>query len=134
MVTLIDRIEELKDLLETVTFKQLNHKYGTGRSFTIVTAHEKKSRYRNGIMTEVGDIEESVWMQAVEYLIKRDNENELHKNLREWLKDTLPGWFKTDRDLTLYALKLHSARIFDEPKWVDYIAFNKKYRPSILES
>lgn len=132
METLIDSIEELMDLLKTITLEQLRWKYGTGRTFTIVTPQEKKSRYRQGIMTEIGDIEESVWMQAVEYIIKRDNETELHKNLREWLKDTFIGWFKTDKDLTLYALRLHTSRIFDNSDWVDYVAFNKKYRPCIV--
>lgn len=132
MDILIDRIEELLSILDSVTFAQLRDKYGTGRSFTIVTAHEKKSRYRNGIMTEIGDIEETVWMQAAEYLIKRDKETELHKNLCVWLKDNLPGWFKTDRDLKFYALRLHSTRIFDNPQWVDYIKFNQKYRPEIF--
>lgn len=128
-MTLIDRIEDLKDILDTVTCEQLRHKYGTGRSFTIVTLQEKKSRYRKGVMTEVGDIEESVWMQAMEYIIKRDNETELHKNLCEFVKDHFIGWFKTERDLIFYALQLHSLRIFDNPKWVDYIKFNQKYRP-----
>lgn len=129
MIKLIDKIEELKDILDTVTFEQISYKYGTGRSITIESMQEKKSRYRNGVMTEIGDIEESVWRQAVEYVIRRDNETELHKNLRAWLKDISPGWFKTDKDLTQYALELHSIRIFDNPKWVYYIAFNKKYRP-----
>ena len=132
MMTLIDRIEDLKGILDTVTCEQLRHKYGTGRSFTIVTPQEKKSRYRKGVMTEIGDIEESVWMQAMEYIIKRDNEIELHKNLREFVKDNYIGWFKTDMELAFYALQLHSSRIFDSPQWISYIKFNQKYRPGIF--
>lgn len=132
MIRLIDRFEELKDILDTVTFKQIEHKYGTGRSITIVTSQEKKSRYRKGVMTEVGDIEESVWMQAMEYIIKRDNEIELHRDLREFVKDNYIGWFKTDKELAFYALQLHSSRIFDNPQWVCYIKFNQMYRPEII--
>lgn len=68
----------------------------------------------------------------MDYIIKRDNETDLHSNLREFVKDNYIGWFKTDIELTFYALQLHSIRIFDSPQWISYIKFNQKYRPEIF--
>ena len=133
MANIIDTFEELKSILDTVTFEQLRHMYGTGRSFTERNSQgDKKTHYRHGVMTEIGDIEVSVWMRVMEYIIKREDETGLYKNLCEWLKETYVGWFKTNTELTRYALELHSIRIFDRKEWVCYIAFNQKYRPEIL--
>lgn len=126
MDVLIDDISTLKDKLDTLTFEQVNMKYGTGRSNTVTTPQGKKSFYRHGVMTEIGDIRESVWMEIVEYLIVRDKETELYNCLYEWVKDTY-GWNQTDAERKQYVLQLHATRIFDNPAWVDYIAFNEKY-------
>lgn len=83
-------------------------------------------------MTEIGDIEVSVWMQIVEYLIRKANEIELYNNLLEWVTDTMK-WSENEIERKKYSLELHAARIFDNREWVDYIAFNKKYRSEILD-
>ena len=31
------------------------------------------------------------------------------------------------------ALQLHISRIFDNPRWVNFIPFNREYRPEVLE-
>lgn len=131
MDKLIDNFSELESVKDSVTIVQVQLKYGTGRSNTITTSQGKKCFYRNGVMTEIGDIKESVWVQLIEYLIQRDNETELFNQLLEWLKDNY-HWPKGDDERRRYALELHAARIFDRTEWVDYIAFNKKYRPEIL--
>ena len=106
--------------------------YGTGRSFTTVNSQgEKKSHYRNGCMTAIGDIEESVWKQMVRQLIIRENETELFRNLKSWLKDS-KMMFRDANELEDYTLELHAARIFDCNEWVGYVDFNTKYRPEIL--
>lgn len=115
-------------VLDGLTFEKVSLKYGTGRSNTFNTPNGKKTSYRHGVMTEIGDIEVSVWMQIVEYLIRKANEIELYNNLLEWVTDTMK-WSESEAERRKYALELHAARIFDNPKWVDYIAFNKKYRP-----
>lgn len=46
------------------------------------------------------------------------------------IKDTY-GWNQTDEERKKYVLQLHAARIFDNPKWVDYTSFNEKYRKGI---
>lgn len=130
MERLIDRIEEINQA--EITFADIRKKYGTGRAFTVRNSQgDKKTRYRNGCMTEIGDIEESVWQQVVRNLIIRENETELFRNLKRWAKDTrMP--FRDDKELENYALELHAARIFDCPEWVGYVEFNEKYRPEIL--
>ena len=91
----------------------------------------KSSGYRNGVMTGLGDLEFPVWETLVRDLIHRSGEDELLNSLIAWLEGT--PWLHTKRDKELYALELHAARIFDNPNWVDYAAFNRKYRPNKLQ-
>lgn len=129
-MNLIDRIEDIN--LAEITFDCIRKMYGTGRSFTTVNSQgEKKSHYRNGCMTAIGDIEESVWQQTVRQLIIRENETVLFRDLKCWLKDS-KMIFRDENELEDYALELHAARIFDRTEWVDYVGFNTKYRPEIL--
>lgn len=69
-------------VLDGLTFEKVKLKYGTGRSSTFSTLNGKKTSYRHGVMTEIGDIEVSVWMQIVECLIRKANETELHVQYR----------------------------------------------------
>lgn len=129
-MNLIDRIEDI-DTAE-ITFDSIRKMYGTGRSFTTVNSQgEKKSHYRNGCMTAIGDVEESVWKQAVRKLIIRENETALFRNLKCWLRDS-KMIFRDENELEDYTLNLHAARIFDRTEWVGYVDFNTKYRPEIL--
>lgn len=114
-------------VLDGLTFEKVSLKYGTGRSSTFNTPNGKRTSYRHGVMTGIGDIEVSVWMQIVEYLIRKANEIELYNNLLEWVTDTLK-WSENEVERKKYALELHAVRIFDNHEWVDYIAFNKKYQ------
>lgn len=130
MDILIDRIEDIN--LAEIAFSSIKKRYGTGRAFTFRNSQgDKKTRYRNGCMTAIGDIEKSVWQQVVRELIIRESETELFKNLKCWLKDSKMV-FRDDNELEDYALDLHATRIFDCPEWVGYVDFNTKYRPEIL--
>ena len=46
--------------------------------------------------------------------------------LLEWEKEHT-YWLKTKAELEHYTFELYAARIFDNPKWVDYEAFAKHY-------
>ena len=130
MDILIDRKENIN--LAEITFSSIRKMYGTGRSFTMRNSQgDKKTLYRHGCMTAIGDIEESVWQQVVRELIKREHETELFQNLKSWLKDS-KIMFRDEKELEDYALQLHAARIFDCVEWVGYVEFNEKYRPEIL--
>ena len=111
---------------ESLTFANLKFETGTGVSYRDGSG---KSHYRTGVETALGDIEESLWYKLMEQLIEKSGER--------WLLDALVQWSKgpaTDmKELRRQALQLHSYRMFDNPKWVDYIPFNKKYRPAVLD-
>lgn len=133
MAILINNFSEIESIKDSLTFENIRHKYGTGRSSTFATSNGKKTSYRHGVMTEIGDVGETVWMRIVEYLIEKAHETVLFNNLFEWIRDTIK-WHQSEYECKKYALQLHAARIFDDPKWVDYKAFNAKYRPKILNT
>lgn len=114
------------------TFSDLRVHYETGRAYLISQyGREKKYGYRNGVQTDIGDLEVSEWKRLVCELIERSGEKELQEQLVGWVKAHCM-WLHTKEEVELYALKLHASRIFDNKEWVDYIAFNQAYRPKIL--
>lgn len=129
-ISRIDKAVEIAPAL--LTFPNLEWKYGTGVSITTGRGMYKKSSYRNGVMTELGDIEESIWYQLMEGLVQDSGES--------WLLDALIQW-KKEQNLTHQplsevrkeALRAHSSRIFDNPHWVDFVSFNWKYRPALVQ-
>lgn len=127
MSEIIKAIEELK-------FSDLRVRFGTGRAFLISgSGRDKKYGYRHGMMTDLGDLELSEWKRLINALIEYHGEQELQQQLRTWAKAECP-WLHGNDEIEEYALKLHAARIFDDPSWVDYIPFNQEYRPDILDT
>lgn len=115
------------------SFADLAHRGGTGRAYTISgTGRDRKIGYRVGVTTKVGDIEQSEWKQLMHELIRSSGEEPLYLALVEWHKNT--AFLRTKKEVEDYALQLHSNRIFDNPLWVGYIGFNRKYRPEVLEN
>ena len=106
--------------------------YGTGRAIYISgTGRDKVYDYRNGCMTKIGDIEEGEWLSLMRFLIERDGELELFKQLLAWEKEH--DFCDSDRKtLERDTLIKHSMRLFDDVKWVDFVRFNQKYRPEEL--
>ncbi len=116
------------------TFEDLRRMYGTGRAFTTGTDRlgNKKYTYRNGVMTKLGDIEESEWIFLIKALIAREGEEEMQRWLVEWYaNDHVP---RTPEKLEQEALEAHAARLFDNEAWANFIPFNQKYRPTVLET
>ena len=106
--------------------------YGTGRAIYISgTGRDKVYDYRNGCMTKIGDIEEGEWLSLMRFLIERDGELELFKQLLAWEKEH--DFCDSDRKtLERDTLIRHSMRLFDNVKWVDFVRFNQRYRPEEL--
>lgn len=129
----VERIDSVFGLdPASISFSNLRWKYGTGVDTSTGKGYYKKVSYRTGVMTELGDIEIRVWVQLMEQLIEKNGE--------QWLLDALLQWEKEHNytkasaaRLRESALELHSARIFDDPEWVSYIPFNKRFRPDVLE-
>ena len=125
-------INGVEYLVSDLSFSDLRVHYFTGVAVRkLGDQHSKSSGYRNGVMTELGDLEFPVWETLIRDLIHRSDEDELLNSLITWLEAT--PWLRTKRDKELYALELHAGRIFDNPGWVDYVAFNRKYRPDKLQ-
>ena len=119
--------------IQYLTFAQIRLRYYTGKSYVIFgSGRDRKCGYRQGCMTEIGDIEIFRWRELVQYLIERDGENQLQQNLLSWVKEKCP-WIHTIQEWEDYALELHAARIFECKEWVDYVEFNKLYRPEVLQ-
>ena len=119
-------------LPENVTYDDIRQMYHTGKFIRDYGSQDKKAgKYRIGVMTKLGDIEEKDWIRYAEELIRRNNEEALFKQLKSWYRQTTP-WLRDEKDLHRYTLECFVARIFDNPNWVDYEAFNKCYRPDFL--
>lgn len=119
--------------IQKLTFAQVCLKYHTGRSYVISgSGRNRKLGYRQGCKTEIGDIELSQWRELIQYLIEREGEQQLQKDLLCWVKERCP-WIHTKEEWEDYALELHAARIFDCKEWVAYLEFNKLYRPAVLQ-
>ena len=84
--------------------------------------------YRFGAQTEIGDIEISVWEAAMHRLIRNSGEEALYQALLAWVEADTP-WLHTKKERELYALELHSARIFELPEWVAKQEFEENYMP-----
>lgn len=118
-------VAELK--IEDVRFM-----YGTGRAIYISgTGRDKIYDYRNGCMTKIGDIEEGEWISLMKFLIERDGEQDLFKQLLAW--EIEHNFCNSDKKtLERDTLIRHSMRLFDNVKWVDFVRFNQRYRPEEL--
>lgn len=128
----IVRIDQID--IEKLTFVDLRKHYDTGRSYTISgSGRDRKTGYRQGVMTDIGDIELSDWKKLVYMLIERAGEEKMQRCLYEWVKDNIP-WLHNDKDREAKALEMHTMRLFDNPKWTNYEAFNGKYRPELLKA
>ena len=119
--------------VDSLTFADLRYMYGIGESLSTGSGRNKEYSYRNSVKTKVGNIEEQHWCRLMEQLIERSNET--------WLLDALLQWEKehnyskaSQAELRKSALISHSYRIFDNPQWVCFIPFNKRYRPEVLKS
>lgn len=119
-------------LPENITYEDIRLMYHTGKFIRDYGSQDKKAgKYCIGVMTKIGDIEEKDWIRYAEELIRRNNEEALFKQLKSWYRQTTP-WLRDEKDLHRYSLECFVARIFDNPDWVDYTAFNQKYRPHLL--
>ncbi|MBQ9839412.1 MAG: hypothetical protein IJO56_08005 [Oscillospiraceae bacterium] len=115
-----------------LTYDDIRLMYHTGKFIRDYGSQDKKAgKYRIGVMTKIGDIEERDWIRYAEVLIRRNNDEALFKQLKAWYRDTT-SWLRNEKELHKYTLQCFVARIFDDPDWVDYTAFNQKYQPNLL--
>lgn len=116
LATQIDSLDGLN--LETLKLEDLQCLYFTGSSYLkqIVGRHREYG-YRSGVMTPVGDVLNSIWREAAESIIKRDDEWQLQLRLRDWYRGSF------DEKDNIGALSNHCRRLYNDPNWVDYQEF-----------
>ena len=116
------------------TFAALRCHFQTGRSYVISgVGRNRVYGFRSGIQCDLGDIEKSEWIRMVKEHISRQGEEKLHQQLLQHLKDQ--NYAKESRaEIEFKALQYHAARIFDNEGWVDFLDFNRKYRPEVAAS
>ena len=115
------------------TYEDIRVQTYTGRFIPDYGSQDRRAgRYRSGMLTKQGDIEEREWVAYAEELVRRNGDVELFKQLKSWYRDTV-HWLDGEKDLKKYTLVCLIDGIPDDPQWVDYIAFNTKYRPERLQ-
>lgn len=115
-----------------ITFSDVALQYRTGRAYTISGAgRDRVPGYRSGVKCALGDIEESEWCELVRKLIQDAGEQELHRQLSEFVREEYP-WCRSKKEVEREALDLHARRIFDNESWVLFVRFNQRYRPEFL--
>ena len=66
-------------------------------------------------------------------MIREKGEQELLGYLTQWCSEL--NFLKESADrIRKRALQLHVDRIFDNPRWVDFVPFNRRYRPDVLNT
>ena len=120
--------------MSELTFEDLRVHFGTGRAYTISgKGRDRVMGYRVGMQCDLGDIEISEWIAMVKELIVQTGEQELYEQLHTHMKEH--NYTKaTKSELEQQVLELHAARTFDNPLWVDFIPFNKRFRPEVLRT
>lgn len=114
-------------------FADLRCQYQNGRALHI--SGEGRNRvygYRTGVQCKLGDIERNEWIRLVKDVIQSAGEKKLQEQLLQHLKDQ--NHTRDSRsELEFKALELHAARIFDDELWVDYLQFNQRFRPEVID-
>ena len=117
-----------EQIVDSLAFQDLRVHFFTGKAVLLSgSGKDKKYTYRSGVMTDVGDIELSLWRELVHGLIENAHEQVLYEQLLKWVKDCCP-FQHTRVEIETYALELHASRIFDNPQWTAYDVFNQQYR------
>ena len=128
------RIRDLREIdLSTLEFEDLRWQYGVFQSISTGSGRHKVYSSWIGVKTNIGEIEESVWCQAAEQLIQQKGEQEILDALVQWGMEH--NYLKEPAGVVRKeALHHHVNRIFDNPRWVDFVPFNRRYRPEVLKT
>ena len=130
-LTRIDKEEQLKGV--EITLPKLRCKYGTFQVRRDGTDRLGRKKYNNriGIQTDLGDLEIHLWSSLLRKAIEQSGEKALYNHLLAWQKQH--NFVKQSKEeLEEQTMDLFAGRIFDNPLWVDFVPFNRKYRPDYL--
>ena len=127
------QINSLSEIdMEHLSFEDIRWRYGVFHPTSTGAGRDKQYSAWIGVQTSLGEIEKGVWYQAAEALIQKAGEQKLLEALTDW--ESRHNYAKDSaRTVRHKALQLHISRIFDNPRWVNFIPFNREYRPEVLE-
>ena len=116
-----------------LTYGQLACRHCTGQAVQLRgDGIRKEYAFRNGVVTAIGDIEEGLWMRIMKCLVhEKYHEGKLYGQVLEYISDCIP-WARTAAEREFRALEMMADRLFDNETWVDFLRFNRKYRPDRL--
>ncbi|MBR4855446.1 MAG: hypothetical protein IKU94_02345 [Bacteroidaceae bacterium] len=106
------------------TYEDIRVRVHTGRFVRDFSSQDKHAgKYRSGMLTKIGDIEEHEWFAYAEELIRRNGDEPLFKRLKSWYRENC-AWLRGEKELHRYTLECFVAGIHNCPDWVDYEAFH----------
>ncbi|MCD7991935.1 MAG: hypothetical protein LUK37_09220 [Clostridia bacterium] len=127
------QINALTDIdIPSLRLEDIRFLFGTGMGMTKGRGRDKEKFFRKGVQTEIGDIREDVWYQLAEQVIGLHGETWLLEALETWYRE-MKHYPRHGFDVHKMALELHSNRIFNSEGWIDYLRFNRRFRPEVLE-
>lgn len=95
----------------------------TGRFIRNYSSQDKKAgKYRSGMLTKIGDLEECEWYIYAEELIRRNGDEALFKRLVNWNRQNC-AWLRNEKEAINYTLECFINGLHNNPEWVDYAAF-----------
>lgn len=132
-LTHIEKEEDLKGA--EITLENLRSRGGTFavQCKGVDRCGRKIYNNRIGMQTNLGDIQINLWKSLVRRAIEQLGEKAMFNHLLVWASLHCK-WLHSKQEVEQYALELHASRIFDNPLWVDFMPFNRKYRPELLQT
>lgn len=130
----IDNVAQIDKSL--ISHENIRYMHGTGVAINLEDSKrtgEKRYKYRHGIQTKLGDIEVSVWKELVYMLIKQQGDEEFYKQILEYETEHNRFNVVDKEDIEKEALRSYAMRLYDDKSAWDYIRFNARYRPHLLD-
>lgn len=129
---LINNLEELKD--PELTKENLRFSNQTGHCKTIRKDPRTRrviTEYRHGMVTPIGNIEESVWKEAVLRVVQKRNDQPLFDALlSHYQNDPSPALRK---DYKYWAFRAYVSELYNNPKWAGYKEFHENYYGGVIK-
>lgn len=126
----IDDISQIP--LETVNAADLGKRGYLHRGKSTGTGREKITRSRQGVETNIGDIEIHVWEKAAKAAIHRDGLDEELEHLTEFYVGDVGPSLKEEYYRRAVSMVLTGA--YKDPCWYGFIPYSRAYHPELLET
>lgn len=112
-----DEINALPEeaVLHAYSAEDLCVHYFTGRAISSGSGRYKTTQYRMGIMTNAGDIEESIWHELARDYVKHHNGEARVAELKQTALNTC-AWIRTDEEAENHALRKYISECADKEK------------------